>query len=144
MAVHQETLSQLDRCWARQSVLETTSKSLVRWKMKLAGGLWALNKTVQNSIKTLLLLFLTNERMKDRSSKSNLRSLKNAVSAPDLNSLANKLQTGRKAEGLSPASLQELQTRPSTATHYLQNRFHSKSVNLSFPVWCFSSLHILH
>jgi len=110
--------------------------------MKLAGGLWALNKSVQNSVKSLLLLFLTNESVKDRISKSNLRSLKDAVSAPDLSHLANELRMGRKAAGLSLTSLQELQTRPSKATHHLQTSLPSKSVNLSFSVLCFSSFHI--
>lgn len=82
--------------------------------------------------------------MKARSSKSNLRSLKDAASALDLNSLANELRMGRKAEGLSLASLQELQTRASMATHHLQTRLPSKSVNLSFPGPRFSSFPILH
>lgn len=47
-------------------------------KMKLSGGLQALNKSVQNPVKSLFLLFPT---MKDKSRKSNLRSLKDAVSA---------------------------------------------------------------
>lgn len=112
--------------------------------MKLAGGLWALNKSVQNSIKSLWLLFLTKESVKDRSSKSNLRSLKDAVPAPDLNSLANESWMGRKAEGLCLTSLQELQMRPSKATHHLQTSLPSKSVNLSSLVLCLSSFHILH
>lgn len=46
-------------------------------KMKLSGGLQALNKSVQNPIRSLLLLLTT----KDKNRKNNLRSLKDAVSA---------------------------------------------------------------
>lgn len=96
--VHQETLSQPDGCWAQSSAFVTVSKSLAWWKTELAGGLGALKKSVQNPIKSLVLLSLTNESIKGGSSKSNLRSLKDAVPVPDLSSLANELRMERRAE----------------------------------------------